>query len=483
MSPIAEPALPRIIQGGMGVAVSGWQLARAVAARGQLGVVSGTGLDQVLTRRLQLGDTEGHLRRAMAHFPHQDVVRRVMASYFIEGGKSPEAPYRTPPMFGVNPPRDLAALVALANFVEVWLAREGHTGPVGINLLDKIQLPNLASLYGAMLAGVDYVLMGAGIPWQVPSALDRMAAGDEASMRVVLEDDPEGLGDEIHFDPVDVFGAPAPVLPRPRFLAIIAAAPVAQALLKRAGGRVDGFVVEGPTAGGHNAPPRGPLRLSQSGEPVYGERDIPDLDRIRALGLPFWLAGGMGRPGRLAAALAQGAAGIQVGTAFALCRESGILPEYRREILNRLAAGEEPVVFTDPLASPTGFPFKVVDLAGSVAEPEVYAARERVCDAGYLRRAYRRPDGTIGYRCPGEPVDRYTAKGGDAAEAEGRMCLCNGLLATIGLGQRRDGGRYEEPPLMTAGDDLATVGEFLPAGAADYGADDVLDRLMAGVSD
>ena len=38
----AQRALPTIIQGGMGVAVSNWRLARAVARAGQLGVVYGT---------------------------------------------------------------------------------------------------------------------------------------------------------------------------------------------------------------------------------------------------------------------------------------------------------------------------------------------------------------------------------------------------------------------------------------------------------
>ena len=45
--------LPQIIQGGMGVGISNWQLAQAVSRRGQLGVVSGTALDQMLARRLQ----------------------------------------------------------------------------------------------------------------------------------------------------------------------------------------------------------------------------------------------------------------------------------------------------------------------------------------------------------------------------------------------------------------------------------------------
>ena len=40
----------------MGVATSGWRLARAVSQLGQLGVVSGTLLAVVLARRLQEGD-------------------------------------------------------------------------------------------------------------------------------------------------------------------------------------------------------------------------------------------------------------------------------------------------------------------------------------------------------------------------------------------------------------------------------------------
>jgi hypothetical protein len=71
---------PEIIQGGMGVAVSGWRLARAVSMLGQLGVVSGTALDVVLARRLQLGDPTGDLRRAIRRFPDPAVAERVLAS-------------------------------------------------------------------------------------------------------------------------------------------------------------------------------------------------------------------------------------------------------------------------------------------------------------------------------------------------------------------------------------------------------------------
>ena len=74
---IREPA-PMIIQGGMGVAVSSWQMARAVALAGELGVVSGTALDAVLARRLQDGDPGGHGVRALAHFPDQRLAGRIL---------------------------------------------------------------------------------------------------------------------------------------------------------------------------------------------------------------------------------------------------------------------------------------------------------------------------------------------------------------------------------------------------------------------
>ena len=73
---------PTIIQGGMGVAVSSWQLANAVARSGQLGVVSGTALDGVVARVLQDGDPGGHVRRAIAHFPVPEIAERVLAAYY-----------------------------------------------------------------------------------------------------------------------------------------------------------------------------------------------------------------------------------------------------------------------------------------------------------------------------------------------------------------------------------------------------------------
>jgi nitronate monooxygenase len=247
---------------------------------------------------------------------------------------------------------------------------------------------------------------------------------------------------------------------------------------KKANGRVDGFVIEGPTAGGHNAPPRGKPVFNEIGEPVYGERDKVDLPKLCELGLPFWLAGGYGAPEKLQEALDAGAAGVQVGTVFAFCAESGLREDYKLALLEKVRAGEARVV-TDPIASPTKFPFKVAQLEGTLSDPEVYAAKPRICDLGYLREPYRTAEGTIGYRCSAEPVTLYVAKGGKLENTAGRKCLCNSLLATIGLPQTR-GGRYVEKGFVTSGDDLPVVARFLPETGLTYSAADVVSVLLNG---
>lgn len=458
----------------MGVAVSNWRLARAVSRMGELGVVSGTLLAVILARRLEAGDPEGHMRRALAHFPLRPVAERILERFYVPGGKPAGTPFAPIPMPLLHPAPALTELIVAANFVEVYLAKEGHGGKVGLNLLEKIQLATLPSLYGAMLAGVDYVLMGAGIPRSIPGMLDRFAAAEKAELKIDVEGTAAGTEHTAVFCPATFFGGHAPMLRRPYFLAIISSATLAMTLARKSNGRVDGFIVEGEPAGGHNAPPRGTLQLGPTGEPLYGPRDVPELGKIRDLGLPFWLAGAKARPETLREARETGAAGIQVGTAFAFCEESGITRDLRRQVLATSQAGQA-TVFTDPSASPTGFPFKVVQLPGTLSEPNVYAARGRICDLGYLRQPYRKADDTIGYRCSAEPVEDYVRKGGTAADTTGRKCLCNGLAATVGHGQSRASG--EEPPIMTAGREISDLSRLVPPGADDYTASDVIRYL------
>lgn len=459
----------------MGVGVSGWRLARAVAQTGQLGVVSGTALPLVLARQLQSGDPEGDLARILGRFPRPEVVERVWSAYYIPGGKPSDAPFKAIPMPSLRPGQMLLDLTVLAAFAEVALAKEGHNGRVGINLLEKIQLPTLPTLFGAMLGGVDYVLMGAGIPRAIPGALDALARGEPAELKIDIAGATEADDCVNRFDPRPYLPGSA-TLARPQFLAIISSATLALTLARKSNGRVDGFVVEGPLAGGHNAPPRGALVLNEQGEPVYGPRDVPELPKIRELGLPFWLAGSCADPGKLVDARAQGAAGVQVGTAFAFCEESGLLPDLKRRVCALSHTLGALKVRTDPRASPTGFPFKVLQLLGTLSEETRAFARQRICDLGYLRQAYMKPDGSVGYRCAGEPVEDYVRKGGLAEDTKGRLCLCNGLMANIGLGQLRASG--PEEPLLTAGDDVAHLARFLPAGADSYRAADVIRWLL-----
>src|SRR3954451_3120126 len=250
---------PKIIQGGMGVGVSNWRLAQAVSRLGQLGVVSGTALDQVFVRRLADGDLGGPMRRALDSFPFSETARRLWQEYFVPGGKPVRTAYRITPMHQRRDPRKLVELCVVANFVEVFLAREGHRNPVGINFLEKVQIPHLPSIYGAMLAGVGYVLMGAGIPLHIPGVLDAFAAGQAAEYRLAVTGIMEGQGEDaiMRLDPAEYAEGPAPRLSRPKFLAIVSSNTLAATMLRRASGRVDGLVIESPTAGGHNAPPRG----------------------------------------------------------------------------------------------------------------------------------------------------------------------------------------------------------------------------------
>jgi nitronate monooxygenase len=332
-----------------------------------------------------------------------------------------------------------------------------------------------------MLAGVGYVLMGAGIPLHIPGVLDAFAGHRPAEYKLSVTGAAVGQDTAMLFDPSEYAEGPLPLLHRPRFLAIVSSNTLATTMLRRATGRVDGLVIESPTAGGHNAPPRGKLLLNDDGEPVYGERDQVNIADLRALGVPFWLAGGYGNAESVRYALEQGAAGVQVGTAFAFSEESGMRPDLKSTLLAQAVTGTGDV-FTDPLASPTGFPFKVAQLQGSYSDAAVAEARTRVCDIGLLRESYVTPEGKIGYRCSAEPVANYVNKGGKVEETVGRKCLCNALFANIGHQQTRKNGSVE-PPLVTVGDDLNTVAQFLAPGQTSYRAADVVESLLSLTAD
>ncbi|MEK7535064.1 MAG: nitronate monooxygenase [Patescibacteria group bacterium] len=477
----------QIFQGGMGVAISNWNLARTVSLLGQVGIVSGTGLAIVISRRLQNGDKDGMIRQALEHFPIPKMGRMIWDQYFVEGGKDPKKPFKSIPMPSHEPSYVSQALLIFSNFVEVWLAKRGHNGLIGVNYLEKLQAPRLPEMFGAILAGVDFVIAGAGLAIGFPDVLDRLMSFETATYNLgVVNDYGLNFAFPMQFNPASVMPKndfQALGLSQPGCLGIVSTAAAANILDSKSGRRFDGWVVEGPRAGGHNASPRKSTELNERGEPIYDMdgKDNPGLDAIRELGLPYWLASEQCSPKALQAAPGLGANGVQIGTAFSICEESGHQLETKLQAIAEIKAGTYDV-FTDPLASPSGYPFKVVLRSGTMGDESCYTKRNRICDLGYLRHAYADADGKIGWRCPAEPVEDYLRKGGKVGDTVDRKCICNGLMGTLGLGQVRKKSGYVEPPIITSGDDVAFL-EHLPLGSNGlYGARDVIDYVLGATT-
>ena len=155
--------------------------------------------------------------------------------------------------------------------------------------------------------------------------------------------------------------------------------------------------------------------------------------------------------------------------------KSGREEEWREKLWGWGRPGDARV-YTDPVASPTGFTFKVVLMEDTHSDAATYENRSRICDLSYLRHAYKKPDGTLGWRCPSEPVEDYLRKGGKGEDTHGRKCVCNGLLANISLSSTRRGEL--EKPLFTSGADVSNVSRFLNPRANSYRAVDVLEYLL-----
>jgi NAD(P)H-dependent flavin oxidoreductase YrpB (nitropropane dioxygenase family) len=200
-----------------------------------------------------------------------------------------------------------------------------------------------------------------------------------------------------------------------------------------------------------------------------GERDYVDLEAFRGYGVPFWLAGSYGSQEGLKKALAEGASGVQVGSMFALCDDSGMLPELRNEARRLGFRGELEVLRS--MRSPTGYPFMVAQLPGTLSDPEIYRSRERSCSICALRKPNLK-DGVIVEYCPAEPEDQYEKKGGKLEDAADALCLCNALLATIGL------GNPGEPPVVTMGQDVSFLRSLMWKETDSYNAEDAIRYLL-----
>ncbi|MCC6146290.1 MAG: nitronate monooxygenase [Anaerolineaceae bacterium] len=510
----------QLIQGGMGVYVSNWRLAKTVAMARPgvtVGAISGTALDVVYVRLLQLGDPGGHVRRALAAFDAQfdvEIGKKICEHYFIEGGKAPGVRFKNAPAQVVRPQNGGGSMVISAKqdeptalvmddkvyellivsaFAETWLAKEGHNGKIFVNFMKKIELPLMHAMYGAMLAGVDGIIVGAGNPEGLPAMCSRLARQEAVKNDLLVLYREAGEHFYMPFDPKQFAGGKLAEKPlqRPAFLAIASLENLVEGLAHSPTEAPDGFVIEHHTAGGHNAGPQGPLVKDSLGQPIYGAEDEPDLGAIRAAGLPFWLAGGYGSREKLKQARAAGANGVQVGSVFALAEDSGLKASYRTAIFDKIKRGvKDDELVQTTLFSPTGYPFKVAQVEDTLAEEKVYNVRRRVCDIHLLQqRGLSKPaaDGSrrLFQRCEAAPIKDYVSKRGLLMNTKEKRCLCNGLLSGVGLGQTilTDEGWTEEPAIITLGNELEGIRRLSRQGQSIYWARDVVNDILGEESE
>jgi NAD(P)H-dependent flavin oxidoreductase YrpB (nitropropane dioxygenase family) len=434
--------MPRLIQAGMGIHISSARLANETSRLGALGVVSGAALRHVVIEDVRAGEEEAiEIART---FPVALYVDELL-TFALGGARHTHAvPVDTPDSRHKARPRRLSAIAA---YVEVMRAKRGHRGKVGINVMWKCTLTVLPTIYGAMLAGVDALLCGAGVPMELPDIVAKIRAGRDMEYLPLT-----GTGTYARFAIAqDNTTSLLQAMQAPKLMPMLSNFAFAKRMLdvwqkEYSGARPFSFVLEHHAAGGHNAPPRN--------KSEFTEQDSIDsyFDKVLALGVPVYVAGAFKHGGTRAEFqewTARGAYSLQVGSRFALCEESGMHPDLRQKIVEAVARGELEVT-TSPAMSPTGYPIKHVSLLGTVSQMEVYEARPRVCNKMYLTQSHfaPQPDGSTKetYICPAMPPQQYERLGGDVADTKDRVCLCNGLLSTAGY--------YDdiEPPAVTLGE-------------------------------
>lgn len=453
----AGDTLPRLIQAGMGVRISSARLANVTSRLGALGVVSSVGLRHIVIEEIRSGDR--NLIEIAKTFPVQRYVEELLA--YAPGGEKHRGPI---PMDLPGPKGELPKrLSAICTYVEVKRAKQGHNGKVGVNVMWKCSLTVLPAIYGAMLAGADALLCGAGVPMELPDIVRRMREGVDleylplngTSTHVRLAISEDGTADFLSRVKV------------PKLIPILSNFAFPKRMVdiwqrEYGGMRPDAFVLENHEAGGHNAPPRNKVS--------FGEQDDLEtyFEKVRDLGVPVYVAGDGCTREQFVNWVDRGAYGIQVGSRFALCRESGMRDDLRETVIARNAAKKTEVATSNRL-SPTGYPFKHAHVPGTLSDQDVYESRKRICNKGYLLQSHFTPqeDGTQKetYICPAMPEKQFAKLGGSACDLKDRVCLCNALFATAGFGDPA------EAALITLGRVGATVTQL-------YSAREILEDLL-----
>ena len=339
-----------IIQGGMGVGVSLAPLAGAVAQEGGVGIISSAALDRLVSKR----------------------KGKKLTTY--------EAVYE-----------------------EISLAKE-KGGVSGINIMVALMQTYDDTVKGAIDAGADVIISGAGLPMSLPTIKN---PGDTALI---------------------------PIVSSARALELICKK------WERAHYRPDAVVLEGPLAGGHLGFRIEDIQLESN----RLENLLPAVKEtaIKFGNIPVIVAGGIYSHDDIVRFLKMGADGVQMGTRFLVTEESSATDAYKQAVIN---AGKDDIIVAQNPGSPCGLPFMVIKESPMFFNG-LQRKRKPRCDKGYVLTKDKEGNFT-----------QCRAKIDDGCN----FCICNGLLSSAGYNPE------VEEPLYTVGvngyrvDKLTTVKELM----------------------
>jgi nitronate monooxygenase len=359
-----------IVQGGMGVGVSAHRLAGSVAALGAVGTISSV-----------------DLRRH-----HPDLMAR---SAGLAPGEALKAVI------------DEANLEALRREIAAARERSQGRGLLAINVMRAVSA-YAASVTAALEAGIDAVVVGAGLPLDLPD---------------LARDHPKTLL--------------VPILSDARGVTLVVRK------WERKQRLPDAIVIEHPRhAGGH----LGAAKIADLGDARFEfERVIPEVQAfLRTAGVerevPVIAAGGVRRAEDIRHLQSLGAAAVQLGTPFVATEECDAHPEFKRVLAE---AGDEAVV---EFTSVAGLPARAVHTPWLErylkAEPRLQAA------------VHEKSRCTLSFDCLAQCGLR------DGLPGWGQFCIDQRLAAAL-RGDVAKGLFFRGAGALPFGPHIATVGELL----------------------
>lgn len=363
-----------IVQGGMGIGVSGHRLAGSVAAMGGVGTLSSVDL------RRQHPDLMARSQGLSARIGMDEDTKAVIQQ---------------------------ANLEAIDREVAQARALSGGRGLLAMNVMRAVS-DYAASVKRALEAGIDAIVVGAGLPLDLPD----LAREHPHTLLIPILSDARGV----------------------------------QLIIKkweRKQRLPDAIVIEHPRlAGGH----LGAARIDDLQDTRFDfERVIPEsLAFMRSAGLekavPLIAAGGIRSHADIARVQALGAAGVQLGTPFAVTSEGDAHPAFKQVLAE--AREEDVVEFT----SVAGLP------ARAVATPwlKAYLQIERKLQAvSHVKKRC-----TKAFDCLAQCGLR------DGLQGWGQFCIDNQLAAAL-RGDVKKGLFFRGAGALPFGDQIRSVRELM----------------------